>query len=118
MRFDRHSYKAFSESGEYSRQANIIDELPTPKLRLAAIAKAKQVLGMNVKYGEVIGLTNHLTRDQIRSDPSGLLALRGCDLPLSIMQVRQVENLAQHVVGMNESRTELLGKAIQDKGAD
>ena len=84
--FDCHTYVAFGEKGEYSRKAVTIDELPTVELRMAAISRASEYLKLKVQFGVKIGHTNKFKPSQIQSDQSGLLSLRGADLPLSILQ--------------------------------
>lgn len=85
--FNRHSYVAFGERGDYTRNAETIGELPTAELRMAAIKKASDVLGLRVQFGVKVGHSNKFKRSEIESDASGLLALRGDQLPLSILQL-------------------------------
>lgn len=82
--FDCHTYVAFGEHGEYTRKAKTIGELPTVELRMAAIKRASKRLHLKVQFGVKIGHTNSFKPTQIQSDQSGLLSLRGADLPLSI----------------------------------
>jgi hypothetical protein len=84
--FEGYNYTAFGDNGEYVREAQTIDELPTIELRTAAINKAKIVLNMNVLFGVKLGYSNRFTHSEIKNDKTGLLSKRGCDLPLSIFR--------------------------------
>jgi len=84
IEFHNHSYVAFGERGEYTRFAESIGELPTLELRIAAVKKAAEVLGLQVQFGVKVGHTNKFKLSEIASDTSGLLSLRGDQLPLSI----------------------------------
>lgn len=63
-----------------------IGELPTPELRLAACKRGSEILGLNVQFGVKLGLTNKLKRSEIENDKTGLLSLRGDQLPLKIFK--------------------------------
>lgn len=82
--FSGHKYAAISDAGEYVREARTIGELPTPEVRKRAIEKAKSVLGLEVNFGCKIAHSNNLSRTEVKRDSTGLLVLRGCELPLSI----------------------------------
>lgn len=82
--FHGHTYLAFGERGDYTRFAETIGELPTPELRIAAVKRASEVLGLQVQFGVKVGHTNKFKLSEIASDTSGLLSLRGDQLPLSI----------------------------------
>ncbi len=82
MSFLGYKYKAFGEDGEYERQAQVVHELPTPELRMRAIAKARVILCCEVSFGVELGISNGLTPSQIDNDETGLMARRGADLPL------------------------------------
>jgi|TARA_R100000687_G_C6445865_1_gene162815 hypothetical protein len=83
--FSGYSYQAFSDQGEYQRPARTIHELPSPELRMLAVKRASEILGITIHFGQVIGVSNRMTRSEISRDETGLLALKGCDLPLSIL---------------------------------
>ena len=81
--FNGHIYVAFGER-EYTRYAETIGELPTAELRMGAIKKAREILGLEIQFGVKLGHTNKYRPSEIESDNSGMLSLRGEQLPLSI----------------------------------
>lgn len=76
-------YEAFGHHGPYIRAAQTLGELPFEK-RKAALAVAQERLGVEIQFGTSIGLANGLTPQEIRHDARAWLALKGCDLPLSL----------------------------------
>ena len=82
-KFDGHIYVAFGER-EYTRYPETIGELPTAELRVDAIKKAREVLWLEVQFGVKVGHTNKYKPSESESDRSGMLSLRGEQLPLSI----------------------------------
>lgn len=84
INFKGHSFVAFGVKGDYVREAQTIDELPN-ELRLHAINRASQVLGMKVEFGVPIKTSNKIKPREAAKDKTGLINKRGCDLPLSLI---------------------------------
>lgn len=88
-------YEAFGHHGPYIRAAQTLGELPFEK-RKAALATAKARLGVEIQFGTTVGLANGLTPREIRQDARTWLALKGCDLPLSLFWSTKASDKTNH----------------------
>lgn len=80
-----HTYEAFGESGPFLRPARTIGELPHDR-RKEASKIAEVTLEMTIEYGVPIGQSNGMTKREMQADSRTWINLKGCDLPLSLLQ--------------------------------
>lgn len=92
MKYSNIPYEALDGTGlPYMRDARVIDELPTPEMRLQACAEATAEIGKllglkptrRIPYGAPIYEAFGLTRPQAKAHPKAALLLQfGCALDL------------------------------------